>query len=207
MTSDRLRTLAAGGALALGAGLLVSQGSFLGPELQHVALLGAALGAVLGLVPDRSVAGRIGGFLVGFTAAWLGYALRAGAFPDTGTGVALAAVIVVLVVTAVAVATVGRLPLWSGLVGAGALLGAYETTFVTTPTGFLADSTSAATTVLIASAIGLLVSSVAADLVDARASAAPEGDEQSPSRPRRQRVALPAPRSAADAAAEKESSR
>lgn len=204
MTSERLRILAAGGALSLGAGLLVSQGDVLGPDLQHVALLGAALGAVLGLVPDRGVMGRAGGFLVGFGSAWLGYALRAGVFPDTTAGVALAAVIVLAVVTLVAFASAGRLPLWSCLVGAGALLGAYETTFVTTPTGFLADSTSAATTVLVASAFGLLITSVVTDLLSVRSGEA-ETDETAP--PRRHRLGLPTPRSAADAAAEKEASR
>jgi len=75
MTSVRLRTCAAGGTLALTAGLLADQGSVLGADLPHTALLGAALGAVVGLVPDRSVAGRTGAFLSGFGAAWLGYAL------------------------------------------------------------------------------------------------------------------------------------
>jgi hypothetical protein len=204
MTPERQHALAAGGALALGAGLLVAQGSVLGPDLQHVALLGAALGAVLGLVPDGSVVGRTGGFLVGFGSAWLGYALRAGVFPDTTSGVALAAVLVLAVVTLVAFATAGRLPLWSCLLGAGALLGAYETTFVATPTSFLADSTSAATTVLVASAFGLLITSVVTDLLSARSSGA-EADETAP--PRRHRLAVPTPRSAADAAAQKEASR
>lgn len=206
MNAERLRTLVAGGALSLGAWLLVAQGSVLGPDLQHVALLGAALGAVLGLVHDGSIAGRTGGFLVGFGAAWFGYALRAGVFPDTTGGVALAALIVLAVVTAVAFATADRMPLWSALVGAGALLGAYESTFVQTPTAFLADSTSAATTVLVASAFGLLISSVVTDLVDARAARDVDA-EGGTARPRRHRLALPTPRSAADAAAQKEASR
>lgn len=204
MTSERLRTLAAGGALALGAGLLVSQGDVLGPELQHVALLGAALGAVLGLVPDSSVVGRTGAFLVGFGAAWLGYALRAGLFPDTSSGVAVAAVTVLAVITLVSFVTAGRLPLWSGLVGAGALLGAYENTFVTTPTSFLADSTSAATTVLVASAFGLLITSVVSDLLSARDR---DTFEEEGAHPRRHRLSLPVPRAAADEAARKEASR
>lgn len=205
MNPERLRTLAAGGALALGAWLLVAQGSVLGPDLQHVALLGAALGAVLGLVHDGSIAGRTGSFVVGFLAAWVGYALRAGVFPDTTGGVALAALIVLALVTAVSVASGGRFPLWASLVGAGAMLGAYENTFVQTPTAFIADSTSAATTVLVASAFGLLISSVVTDLVDARLSHRYDGEDGA--RPRRQRVALPTPRSAADTAAEKEASR
>src|SRR5689334_18720518 len=72
MTSVRRRTLVAGGSLALAAGLLADQGSVLGADLPHTALLGAALGAVVGLVPDRTVAGRTGAFLTGFASAWVG---------------------------------------------------------------------------------------------------------------------------------------
>ena len=63
---------------------------FSGPELQGVALLGAALGGALGLVPDRSPAQRAAGFAVGFLAAWLGYALRAAVLPDAAAGRAIA---------------------------------------------------------------------------------------------------------------------
>ena len=185
MTSVRTRTCVAGGALALTAGLLADQGSVLGADLPHTALLGAALGAVVGLVPDRSVAGRTGAFLGGFAAAWIGYALRAAVFPDVPLGRALAAVIVVGAITAVAALSAGRLPLWSGLVGAGALLGAYETTFVTTPTGFLTDSMTAATTVLVSSALGLLVASTVEELLHTSETGAPTA---------RGEVAVPAPR-------------
>jgi hypothetical protein len=190
MTSVRRRTLVAGGSLALAAGLLADQGSVLGADLPHTALLGAALGAVVGLVPDRTVAGRTGAFLTGFASAWVGYALRAGVFPDVPLGRALAAVIVVSVITAVAAASAGRLPLWSGLVGAGALLGAYETTFVTTPTGFLTDSMTAATTVLVAAGLGLLVASTVEGLMAPATAATPtvHGD-----------IAVPSPRASVDA--------
>lgn len=190
MTSVRRRTLLYGGAIALAAGLLADQGSLLGADLPHQALLGAALGAVVGLVPDRSVTGRTLSFVAGFAATWIGYALRAGVFPDVPLGRALAAVIVVLVITGISVAAGGRLPLWSGLVGAGALLGAYETTFVTTPTGFLSDSVTAATTVLVAAACGLLVTSVLESFFG-------EGEELVS--PVAASVALPAPRPSVDA--------
>ena len=91
---------------------------FSGPELQGVALLGAALGGALGLVPDRSPAQRAAGFGVGFLAAWLGYALRAAVLPDAAAGRAIAVLVVVLVCLGVAALTRGRLPLWSALLGA-----------------------------------------------------------------------------------------
>jgi hypothetical protein len=197
MTSVRLRTCVAGGALALTAGVLADQGSAFGADLPHIALLGAALGAVIGLVPDRSLAGRIGGFLAGFVAAWLGYALRAGVLPDIPMGRAIAAVAVVAVITAVTVATNGRIPLWSGLVGVGGLLGAYESTFTASPASFLADSVTAVTTVLVAGAFGILVSTLAEDVSDVDEAVAHQHGE----------VSVPAPRSAVDADVSREVSR
>ena len=157
MSSVRTRTLATGAALAVAAFLLADQGAIFGADLPKVALLGAAAGAVLGLVPDRMPAARLGGFLAGFAAAWLGYALRAGVLPDIPMGRAIAAVVVVGVITIVAGASANRLPLWAGFLGAATLLGSYETTFAATPTSFVSDSMTAVTTSLLAAAFGFLV--------------------------------------------------
>ena len=194
MTSVRRRTLLVGGALALTAGLLADKGSVLGADLPHTALLGAALGAVLALVPDRTVAGRTGGFLAGFAAAYLGYALRAGLLPDSPAGRAVAVVVVVALVTGVAVATNGRAPLWAGLVGIGAMLGAYETTFTTDPTGFVSDSATAATTLLVCAGLGLLVTT-SLDLVGSAPSADAAGSRTTSAYGE---VALPEPRASVD---------
>ena len=165
MSSVRTRTLATGTALAVAAFLLADQGDVFGADLPTVALLGAAAGAVLGLVNDRVPAARLGGFLTGFLATWLGYALRAGVLPDTPMGRAIAAVVVVAVITAVAVATANRLPMWAGFLGAATLLGSYETTFAATPTEFVSDSMTAVTTSLLAAALGFLVSVLFAEPV------------------------------------------
>jgi hypothetical protein len=157
MSSVRTRTLATGTALAVAAFLLADQGDIFGADLPKVALLGAAAGAVLGLVTDRVPAARLGGFLTGFLATWLGYALRAGLLPDSPMGRAIAAVVVVVLITAVAVATANRLPMWAGFLGAATLLGSYETTFAATPTEFVSDSMTAVTTSLLAAALGFLV--------------------------------------------------
>lgn len=206
MATNRSRIFLTGAALALTAGVLADQGARLGADLPHTSLLGLALGAVVGLVPDRSITGRLAGFLTGFFAAWLGYALRAGFLPDIPLGRAVAAVTVVGVITAVAVASSGRLPLWSALVGAASLLGAYETTFAAAPTGFVADSLTAATTALLAAAVGLLVAS-ALSLMPARSPKPriqddPEGESVS-----LDTLLLPAPRPAVDADLEQEVTR
>ena len=47
------KSLLSGCLLAVFAALVVGLGQLLGLDLQHVALLGAALGGILGLVPHR----------------------------------------------------------------------------------------------------------------------------------------------------------
>ena len=143
--------------LAVMAALVVGLGEFLGLDLQHVALLGAALGGVIGLVPDRAPWERIVGFAVGFVFAWIGFAVRAAVLPDSSGGRAVAAFLV-LAASAwwSSAATLTRLPLWSMLVGAAAIVGAYEETYTNAPSQFVHESPTAATTVLLAAALGYL---------------------------------------------------
>jgi hypothetical protein len=152
-----------GGLLALFAALLAQFGGALGLDEIRSALLGAALGATLGLVPGRdSSLARALGFLVGFLLGWAGYALRAGVLPDTGAGRAVAAFLVIALLTGACAATVGWLPLWCGLLGVAAIAGAYEYAFSIDPTAFTSQSLTAATTVLLAAAVGFLVGGVGA---------------------------------------------
>jgi hypothetical protein len=156
--------------LAVVAALIVGLGQVLGMDLQHVALIGAALGGVLGLVPDRSPGERIGGFLVGFVVAWAGFAVRAAVLPDSASGRAVAAFLVIaacLVIAAAMGATPVRLPLWSMLVGVAAIVGAYEETYTNAPSQFLSESPTAATTVLLAVSLGYLATSVLGPQVQA----------------------------------------
>lgn len=157
------RTLITGGLLAVFAALLAQFGDALGMDEIRADLLGASVGAVLGLVPSAdSPVSRVTGFLVGFLVGWAGYALRAGVLPDTGSGRAVAAFIVIVVLTGVCAATLGWMPLWSGLLGIAAIAGAYEFAFGLDPTAFTSESVTAATTVLLASAVGYLVGAVGA---------------------------------------------
>lgn len=157
------RTLVTGGLLAVFAALLAQFGGALGLEEIRSALLGAALGAALGLVPGRDAPlARAAGFLVGFVVGLIGYALRAGLLPDTGGGRALAAFLVVVLLTGVCAATLGWMPLWSGLLGIAAIAGAYEYAFGIDPTAFTSQAFTAATTVLLAAAVGFLVGAVGA---------------------------------------------
>jgi hypothetical protein len=154
------RGLVVGLLLAVFAALIIGLGQLFGLDLQHVALLGAALGGVVGLVPHQPPLGKLGGFLLGFVVAWIGFAMRAALLPDSAGGRAVAAFIVVAVIGVACAISMGRLPLWSALVGAAAIVGAYEETYTNAPSQFLKESPAAGTTVLLAVALGYLAASL-----------------------------------------------
>lgn len=145
-----------GAVLALFAALTVGLGNIFGLELDQVALLGVALGGVIGLVPDRSQTERIVGFIAGFGLAWIGFAVRAAVLPDTDMARAIVVFVLIFVAMLISMASASRLPLWSLLVGAAAMVGAYEQTYAASPSLFVTDSPTAATTVLLAAAMGVL---------------------------------------------------
>ncbi len=156
------RTLMAGGVLAVAAVLVVIVSSALDLELESVALLGGALGAVVALVPDRTPLVRLGGFAAGFVAAWIGYVVRAALLPDTAGGRAVAVGLVVLLCVGITAASMNRLPLWSTLLGTAALSGAYEFTFAAAPPELASTSVSTATTLLFNVAVGVLAAALVA---------------------------------------------
>src|SRR5829696_2704088 len=135
-----VRSLVTGLCLAGFAAAIIGLSALLDLDLEHVALLGAALGGVLGLVAHRPAWGKVGGFFAGFLLAWLGFALRAALLPDSSAGRAVAAFVVVLLIALVAAVTDERMPLWSGQVGAAASVGAYESIYTDAPSQFLSDS-------------------------------------------------------------------
>jgi hypothetical protein len=162
MSRSTRSSLIAGVLLAVLGGLVIDHGDQFGLQLVHMGEMGLAVGAVLGLVPDRAPGWRAGSFAVGFVAAWGGYAIRAGLMPDIPLGRAIATVIVLVAVTLVTTVSFGRLPLWAGLLGVAAFSGGYETTYSANPSGFVQDSLTDATTIALAVALGFL----AATLVD-----------------------------------------
>jgi len=171
------KTVLAGVVLAVAAVVVVLLSSALDLQLESVALLGGALGAVIALVPDRGPAARLGGFAAGFVAAWIGYAVRAALLPDTAGGRAVAVGLVVLLCVGVTVVSRDRLPLWSTLLGTAALSGAYELTYAAAPPEFLSTSVSTATTLLLNVAVGFLAAALVAPTGETRR---PEGAEEEP---------------------------
>jgi hypothetical protein len=171
------KTIVAGVVLALAVAVVVLLSSALHLDLESAALLGGALGAVVALVPDRSPLGRLLGFAGGFVIVWISYALRAAVLPDTAAGQAVAIGLVVLLCVALTVATRGRLPMWSTLLGAAALTGAYEYTYVAAPPEMASTSLIAATALLFNVAIGfLVVALVAPSDQTGRTTAAPSSE-------------------------------
>lgn len=156
------KTMWAGLVLALAAVVVVWASAAFGLELESAALLGAALGAVIALVPDRTPLVRLAGFAGGFVAALVGYFLRAAVLPDTAGGRAVAVAVVVLLCVAITAASLNRLPLWTTLLGTAALAGAYEFTYAAAPPEIASTSVSTATTLLFNVAVGFLAAALVA---------------------------------------------
>jgi hypothetical protein len=168
------KTLLVGGTLIVAAVLVVVLSDLFDLRLESVALLGLAAGAVVALVPDQGPAMRLAGFAAGLVAAWVGYLVRAGFLPDSVAGRAVSIVLVLAICVVVAAATAGRIPLWAPLLGAAALVGAYEYNYSAAPPEVTSTSVTAVTSLLMTAAVGFL----AVALVSPR----PEAAERRPRR-------------------------
>lgn len=154
------KDLLVGLVLTVAAVLAVFVSGWLDLELEPVALLGVALGAVVALVPDRTPLMRLAGFFGGFVVAWVGYLIRAAMLPDSTGGRAVAVGLVVVLAVAIAAFSLGRIPVWSTLLGAAALAGAYEHTYAAAPPEVASTSLSSATSLLLSAALGFLATAL-----------------------------------------------
>lgn len=155
------KTLLVGGVLAVAAFLVVVLSNLFDLELESVTLVGVALGAVIALVPDRTPLMRLAGLVAGIVVAWVGFLVRAALLPDTPSGRAVTVAAVVLLCTVIAAVSAERLALWSLLVGAAAMSGAYEYTFAAAMPEAASTSVTAATALLVTVAVGFLVGALA----------------------------------------------
>lgn len=155
-------SLLVGLSLALTAALAVLASSWFDLQIESVALLGAATGAALALVPDTTPLARLGGALLGVVASLVGFALRAAVLPDAAGGRAVTVALVVLLCTAVAALSFGRIALWAPLLGAAAFAGAYERIYAAAPAELPDTSVSTLTALLVALAVGFLATTWAA---------------------------------------------
>jgi len=159
------QSVVAGLLLAAATGLLILLSDPLGLDVEQYALVGLAIGAALGLMTDISVWDRLAGFGIGLVAVWVAYGLRAGYLPDSPGGRAVALVGLVALLVLVVWLAAGRLHLAPMLLGAAALAGGYELTFIDAPPRFLEESWVALTGVLLAAAIGFACTVLAATLI------------------------------------------
>lgn len=162
--------LLVGLALAVAMIVVMVMSSWLDLDLESVAVFGVLVGAVVALVPDRSVGMRLAGFAAGVVVALVGYVVRALLMPDVTSGRVVIAVLVVALCVAVAAGAMGHVPLWAPLLGAAAFTGSYEHVYAAEPTQVASTSISAVTMLLITVAVGYFASLVAA----------PEGDRSEP---------------------------
>jgi len=138
--------------------VLIAVSSALGLQIEQYALAGVLAGAVVGLVADRSPWARLLAFVVGFVAAWVGFVLRAALLPDTDGGRAAAAVITLAIcLVAVAIGRGTRLPMWATFVGVLLFAAAYEAGFLAAEPEVATTSLDAATSLLVAVAVGYVV--------------------------------------------------
>jgi hypothetical protein len=146
------RTVIRGAVIALVAALVAVTGNAVGIDTVWPVLLAAAIG----LSATALFAGRVVAFVVGVALSWLMLALRAALLPDLAVSQAAVLVGGVVLLTAMAALSAERAPLWAGLAGFAAFSAYYEPIFAANPTRFLAESTVALVTVLLATAVGFL---------------------------------------------------
>lgn len=140
--------------LTVAAVLIAGPGAAFDAGLGPVALAGLCAGAVVVLVPDHGLPARLAGFGVGLVLVWAAYAARAALLPDSTAGRTVA--IGLVLALAVLVTAALRLPLWSALLGAGALAGTYEAGYTTAPAEVATTSVAAVTALLVAVLVGVL---------------------------------------------------
>lgn len=156
-----MRTIMLSGLVLVAAALLlVLMGEGLDLDLESTALLGLTSGAVVALVPDTNAARRLAAFALGVFAALVGYYARAALTPDTATGRAVFAATVVALCVAVVMLSMGKLPLWGALLGAGSFSGAFEATYNAAPPRVVENSIGGVTTLAVCVAVGFLAAAI-----------------------------------------------
>ena len=155
-------SLLVGLSLALTAAVAVLVSSVFDLQIESVALLGAAVGAVVALVPDTTPLARLGGALLGIGAALVGFVLRAAVLPDSAGGRAVAVAVVVLLCVAVVALSAQRIALWAPLLGAAAFAGAYELVYAAAPPELPSTAVSTLTALLTTLAVGYVATTWAA---------------------------------------------
>ncbi len=156
------RTLFSGLLLVAATFFTVLLGGWLDLDVDSVAVLGVAAGAVVALVPHASLGGRLAGFAVGVVVTLVAYLVRAALLPDTSGGRAVFAALVVALCVVAAVVSVERLALWACLLGAAVFAGAFEETYALAPPRVADNAIDTLTALLFCVAVGFCAAVLAA---------------------------------------------
>lgn len=156
-----LSSLVVGALLAVAVVAVIGVSSAMDLEIEPYALAGVLAGGVVALIPERSAFARLGAFVIGFVASWIGFILRAALMPDSEGGRAVAALITLAICLLAVAISRTRLPLVAMLVGVALLAAAYETSFVANEAEVAQTSMDALTALLVAVAVGFGVAVLA----------------------------------------------
>jgi hypothetical protein len=132
----------------------------LGTPAIAYAVLGLAVGAVVGMLPDADPVARLMGFILGLLLAFASYVVRGGFLPYTKFWSALVVLLLLAIITGIT--ALFRSSTWfiSMLLGAGILYGAVELPFQLAPSGYLAAAGLALISIMFGFGIGYMVSTV-----------------------------------------------
>lgn len=123
-------------------------------------VLGLAIGAIVGLLPDADPVARLMGFTLGILLAFASYVVRGGFLPYTKWS--SAGVVLVLLAIITGITALFRSSTWfvSMLLGAGILYGMVELQFQAAPSAYLASLALAVVSILFSFGIGYMISAV-----------------------------------------------
>ncbi len=120
------------------------------------ALLGIAIGGVLGLVNDGPVLGRLLGYVIGVAVVLVAYLGRVLVGNSSDLGLLAGSALIIGLLTLMATVSKNRLPLWAGLLGAVTVIGAYEAAFEGAPQNILSELLPEVSTALVPVALAFL---------------------------------------------------
>jgi hypothetical protein len=123
-------------------------------------VLGLAVGAIVGLLPDVDPVARLMAFMLGLLLAFASYLVRGGLLPYTKAWSAVVVLLLLAIITGVT--ALFRSGAWfvSMLLGAGTLYGAVEVSFQVAPSAYLATAGLALVSILFSFGIGYMVSAL-----------------------------------------------
>jgi hypothetical protein len=150
-----VRIFISGLALFVAAAVAIALDALLGLGLGF-AILGIAIGGILGLVSDGSPIGRMLAYIIGVVIVIAAYLGRVLVGNSSELGLLVGSAVIIFAITLMAGLSNNWLPLWAGLLGAVTVIGAYETAFEIAPQNILSELLPQVSTALVPVALAFL---------------------------------------------------